>query len=86
MIDCLEAVLAPCERTMIAADHAGNIDRIPAFKSLDDHLAGVLLIGFINLFRSQVSCTRNITVEIVRVGRALQRNVMTSLCPARCKC
>ena len=86
MINSLEAVLAPRERTMIAADHAGNIYRIPAFKSLDDHLAGILFIGFVNLFRSQVTGARNITVEIVRVGRALQRNVMTSLCPARCKC
>ena len=71
---------------MVAADHARNIDRVPALECFDDDLAGILLIGFLDLFRGQVPGARYGTIEIIRMGGSLQGNIMACLRPAGGKC
>ena len=86
MINRLETVLAPCERSVVAADHARYIDRITALKGFDNHLARVLLISLLDFFRRQVPGAGDRSIEIIRMRCALQGDIVSGLGPANRKC
>ena len=83
MVDGLGRVLTPGEGAVAVADDARHSHRVnaPAGESLDDDLAGVLLVVLVQFFFCQVTGTGHGTIEVVGVGGAVAGNVLPGLGP-----
>ena len=66
----------PCQNT-------GNVDgiQLPLFKTFGNDLACFQLIGTLHFFRSQIPCAGNGSVNVIRMGGAIGRNVPAGLRP-----
>ena len=78
-------ILAPCEGSVILAEHCGNRHGIltHTIKLIHDQMSGVFLVGILDLFLGQTPYAGHLAVDIIRMRRAVAGNASARLGPAR---
>ncbi len=75
----VDRIFAPGKRTVVLAENGrdGVVVDCPCLKVIDDQLAGVLFISFVQLFLCQAAEAGDRTIVVIRVGRSIAGDVST---------
>ena len=77
----LHGIFSPGERPMAMDQHRRNLIGRQIAEGLHDHIAGFFFVLAMDFFRCHLSCTGDLSIEIITVGRTVGRNAPPGLGP-----